>query len=600
MFCRAPTSRLLRVLRILLLPLLVATFARSAGAATKIEALVIGNNRAPVHANAGSSDRDLPTLRFADDDAAAFYEFIMQGADGGHLLTLMDRDTQALYPSLVQIAKSPSLSEVKLAVAEIRQRLEQYKREGHRSVVLVFFSGHGSLDAAGVPELALADGGLTQKVLYDDILQRLPADVVHLLVDACHAEAVVRPRDTESQTVNVTANAAHAALVQSTLLRFPSAGAILAAASDGQAHEWDRLRQGVFTYELLSALRGAADVNRDGRVEYSEVYAFLSAANRGIDDPRARLAVVARPPDSDRRAPIIEFSRFATSNLAQLTEIPASAGAVQVDDELGRHLATVHNEPSLSVTLLLPAQRTIYVRAGESEAYFRTEIRQKIAFRGLRFSQSPSRPRGSWDVAIRRGLFASEFGRGYYSGFVDRAPEFVAVPWPEAEKDTKDQTPARERPVAKTGARNVVLGVGVADAVARQLSVSRGLRLGLRPQRRSGLAVSLDASYASATALGEWRTLGSIGWLWGASFGASSGFIGVSVGGGLLLQAPDAGSSRASFVGTIAPSLGITTRLGRHFSLWSEAEVSVQGYRRDADTVASLAPILWLGGALGL
>ena len=35
---------------------------------------------------------------------------------------------------------------------------------------------------------------------------------------------------------------------------------------------------------------------RDGKIEYSELSAFLSAANREVTDPRARLAVVVHPP----------------------------------------------------------------------------------------------------------------------------------------------------------------------------------------------------------------------------------------------------------------------------------------------------------------
>jgi uncharacterized caspase-like protein len=48
----------------------------------------------------------------------------------------------------------------------------------------------------------------------------------------------------------------------------------MASASNTQAHEWDDYQTGVFTHELLSGLRGGADVNGDGRVEYSEMAAF--------------------------------------------------------------------------------------------------------------------------------------------------------------------------------------------------------------------------------------------------------------------------------------------------------------------------------------
>src|SRR5262245_41254903 len=72
---------------------------RACRAEVKIQALVIGNNRPPEHpaAPAGAGPPVEPVLRFADDDAAAFYELVSPIADSGHLLTVMDRDTQALY-----------------------------------------------------------------------------------------------------------------------------------------------------------------------------------------------------------------------------------------------------------------------------------------------------------------------------------------------------------------------------------------------------------------------------------------------------------------------------------------------------------------------
>ncbi len=239
-----------------------------ARATTKVELLAIGNNQPPLVAGA---DPSLPRLRFADDDAAAFFDLIAGTADAAHLLTVMDGDTQLLYPALAEKSRPPTVAELRAAVADLGQRIEENRRRGDRTVVYLFFSGHGMLRDGGDAALALLDGGITQQVLYDEILDKLPADYVHLFVDACHAEAIVRPRDLEAHAVPVSRPEASAFLMRSTLARFPHVGAIVAAASDAQAHEWDLLQQGVFTHELLSALRGAADVNHDGRIEYSEI-----------------------------------------------------------------------------------------------------------------------------------------------------------------------------------------------------------------------------------------------------------------------------------------------------------------------------------------
>jgi hypothetical protein len=585
------------VLALALLCLGLLGLSGRASAATRVETLVIGNNRPPLQ----SEGPEVRELRFADDDAAAFYEFITHTADAGRLLTLMDRDTQALYPALVPLARVPSLSEVKLAVAEISQRLERYKRAGDRSVVFVFFSGHGTLGERGVPELALVDGGITQNVLYDDILTQLPADALHLFVDACHAEAIVRPRDAQAQVANVSVSHANAFLVQSTLARYSRVGAIVAAASDGQAHEWDQLRQGIFTYELLSALRGGADVNRDARLEYSEVYAFLSAANRAIDDPRARLSVVARAPDIDTRLPIVALSEFRKTKLARLTGIPANAGLVHVEDDAGRRLATVHAEPGFVADLLLPANTTLHVKAGNKEGRLRAAAGESVAFRAIPLAPPAARGRGALERAVRRGLFATKFGRGYYSGFIDRTAEFVSVTLPD-ERDTElgPVSLGVAALPAKRSAQRLAVGVGLSNVIAERLSLSHSLRLAVRPNQRSGPHAELDVFHASAGELSEWRGTASAGWAWLANFRRTSGYLGFGVGGGVIVQATEHHGLLNSFLGTLSPLAGVSTRVTSSFSVWTEAQLLGLIYRRDHRTVLSLGPSAWLGGSIGL
>lgn len=75
------------------------------------------------------------------------------------------------------------------------------------------------------------------------------------------------------------------------------------------------VRGGVFTHELLSALSGAADVNADRRVEYSEVQAFIASANRAIHDPRAVPRIVAFPPAIDHHRAIVALADFGSSTI---------------------------------------------------------------------------------------------------------------------------------------------------------------------------------------------------------------------------------------------------------------------------------------------
>ena len=574
--------------------ILTALFAlggRLCHADVRFHALVIGNNKVPLGAGPARAEPSSRELRFADDDAAAFFDLVSGFVDDGHLLVTLDRDTEAVFPNLATVSRPATLRELRWAVGELRQQIDTSRREGHRNVLFVFFSGHGT-SSAGAPALAMLDGGITQSILYDEVLDKLHADVVHLIVDACYAEAVVRPRDSASASVRVTAADADAFLLRSTLARFPQVGAIVAAATDARSHEWDLLRHGVFTYELLAALRGAADVNHDGRVEYSEVCAFLSAANHDVGDPRARLAVVARPPDVDRHVALMDRSWLPVARSARLTAIPAHPGLVEVEDGGGHRLATLHNEPGVEAELLLPVGRTIYVRVGEQEARFEATPGSLVPFSSLRFEDPRERSRGALEDALGRGLFATEFGPRYYGGFIDQAREFPSVSF-------------RSNGVAADVAGNgggtlaradLIAGAGIASTVAQAREVTGGLRVGVRAAGDRGGLASIDLFRAAGDGVAEWRTTVSAGWLVSARLSVLRAWVGAAGGGGVVAQTVDGAATRWSALACAGPVAGVSVRVASAFGLWTEGQAWGQLYRREGRMTVSFVPGAWLGG----
>ena len=569
--------------------------AKPAVAATKVQLLVIANNR-PLPAD--GADATLPLLRFADDDAAAFYDLIGATADAAHLLTVMDADTQALYPNLVALARPPTLAAVRGAVVDLAEHIQLARRQGNRTVTYIFYSGHGMLRDDGGPALALLDGGITQRFLYDEVLAKLPAEVVHLFVDACHAEAVVRPRDVDAQPVHVPRAEADAFLARSTLARFPHVGAMVAASSDAQAHEWDQLRQGVFTHELLSALRGAADVNRDGRIEYSEIYAFVAAANRGVGDRHARLAVVARPPELDRHVAVFDPFHLPSGPSARLLDVPASAGLVQVEDAVGRRIASLRGEPGYYADLAVPAGGPVYIRASGREARLEVGAGQKTRFEALLFRDLTARARGSVEDAVRRGLFASEFGRGYYLGFIDQAPEFAPVSF-AAPPAVRAPAEAYAEPSLFVP-RRLMMGAGAAVAVARAFDITPTLHLAAHPGGEQGLALAFDLSWASDVGISERHATLTIGWVLAGRFGRARGWAGALAGGGLIEQTATGMKDRWSGVAIGGPMAGLSFDLARRTGLWIEGQLSGLAYRRDGAAAFKLAPGLFAGVAYAL
>jgi hypothetical protein len=429
--------------------------------------LAVGYNGTP------PGEPGLEPLKFADDDAAAMYRLARELGQTGILLAEPDADTRRRLPDLTEEARPPTLAELRRAVAELNAAIGAAKRAGAETTLLLFFSGHGVV--GGEAGLAMADGRLTHDRLYDEILAELQADVVHLVVDACHAEAVVRPRDLRATSVPTPAEDLGTYLEQRTLARFPHVGALVASTTAEQTQEWDAYRSGVFSHEVLSALRGGADIDGDHRIEYSEVAAFLSAANRNVVDPRARPTVLVRAPSRRPHAAVVELSR--SERAATLGGRAAALGSFYVEDARGNRLCSLNAEPGHRVELLLPAGVGLFLRSKQGEAETTLAPRSARAFDELVWRPQEARARGAVERSLRQGLFASRFGPSYYSGFVDRSEDLVAVAIPAVEIGS-DAPPAGKEPRSRAGA-------WAAWGAAVPLTVAAGVFGGLALNARS-------------------------------------------------------------------------------------------------------------------
>jgi len=299
----------------MILVLVLATArASSAAVGESVCAIIIGNNAAPN----GPDVEDLPTLRYADDDAVRYYHFLEPISRGVVLLSVLDRETQRRYPTVANTAEPPTLENLKHAVAKIDEQIGRDRAVGKKPVLFVVFSGHGGRMPDGSGFLAMLDGRLTRERFYRDLLANIPTYLTHLVIDACYAGALVGTRgvfgdpnkETDAKSVSIALQQAKRLIDDDVLARLPNVGVLAAAGSSQQAHEWEPIQAGVFTHELLSGLRGAADVNGDGEITYSEIHAFVDAANRDVRNSRARLHLVARPPARGLSDPIVDLSWF--------------------------------------------------------------------------------------------------------------------------------------------------------------------------------------------------------------------------------------------------------------------------------------------------
>jgi uncharacterized caspase-like protein len=490
--------------------------ARATDGDTALFTLAIGYNGLPAGTDPASP---LRPLRFADDDAAAFHRFAGALSRRGYLLTVLDADSQDRFPGLAAQARLPTRRELARVVQELARELAAAEAAGDQTALLVFYSGHGTHDGSGQGSLALQDGALTQDLLYQEVLAELPARYVHLLVDACHAETVVRPRDLQAQIVSVEPVHAQDYLARATLARFPHVGAVIASTVSAQSHEWDVYRQGVFTHEVLSGLRGAADVDGDRRIEYSELAAFLSAANQAVRDPRARLLSVVQAPALNRRAAIVDL--VGARGVGRLQGVPHAVGGFFVESAAGERLADVTGEPGFPVELVLPAGQDLFVRAGAREAELRLPTQGVVRLESLPLRPATARPRDAIDWSLRRGLFATGFGPTYYMGFVGGDPALGRVEVDPARlaltaeaASLTDAASAPRSPVLPYLAPGAALAAGAAIFGALALDARNDFdRTGIereavlardRYDRHRKVGLGLAAASAVAGAVGLW------------------------------------------------------------------------------------------------
>jgi hypothetical protein len=230
-------------------------------------------------------DPSLADLDFAKDDAVAVHSLYRQlGIPDEQVIKLLDQEA-----TLANIKRSLGTDLVKHAT-------------NPDDTVLIYFAGHGereadrsSADSDGYSKYLLPHdvrpddlfGSALSMEELSRILQRLRSERVVLIIDSCFSGAAGgrTPFEPTAGSRGVTS--------AEFLSRMANAGKgrVILTASDSHevAQESSNRRHGIFTYFLLEGLRGAADIDHDGRIDVDEIYKFVSqkvsSATRGLQNP---------------------------------------------------------------------------------------------------------------------------------------------------------------------------------------------------------------------------------------------------------------------------------------------------------------------------
>jgi hypothetical protein len=386
-------------------------------------ALILANN-------IGTEPKQAP-LRYADDDGARYYELLSPRAKETVLLSVLDAETQASHPGLASRTAPPTRAALQQALGRLNARMAEDKARGDLPVLYFIFTGHGQRGAAGEGAVSLLDGAFTRTDLYTQVLAPSQASLIHLIVDACDSYYFVHARGA-LPVAPAQWEAVRERLALRELARYPHVGAVLSTASEQESHEWSAIRSGVFSHQVLSALTGAADVNADGRVEYSELQAFIASANQGVNDVRRRLEVSIQPPALDRAAALVDLRH--RMGLGFLLLAPGLEGRVWVEDARGVRVAELNKERERSVVLGLPPGPGYFLRTTGREAPFRFARAGAVVDGGaLSWREQSFAARGAVEDAFRDKLFSVPFGPRFYEGYMASLGQSPVAPEQQAD-----------------------------------------------------------------------------------------------------------------------------------------------------------------------
>jgi len=210
-----------------------------AHAATIRLAVVVGNNR-------GQMRRE---LHYAEADARKVYRVLTQlgGFSPPNTRLLLGQDAPAVWR----------------AIRTLEARVRALRASGDRVLFVFYYSGHADGDALELGESVLRYGRLRR------YLERTVADVRVALIDSCRSGTLVAMKG---------GNPSAGYRVAVTDEIFSSGYAVItSSAADELSQESHELRGSYFTHYLVSALHGAADRVRDGRITLDEAYRYVYA-----------------------------------------------------------------------------------------------------------------------------------------------------------------------------------------------------------------------------------------------------------------------------------------------------------------------------------
>jgi uncharacterized caspase-like protein len=188
-------------------------------------------------------------LRFADDDARAFYKYITENLGAASTDVSMLLDDQA--------TKSNILSTME----------DVFGKATEEDVIMFFFSGHGMPGA-----FTCYDSPVKQQFLYHTLVKsafkKSKAKNKYCFADACHSGSI---RTTNKEITKAKAAKGHDGLKGGT----DNIVIFMSSRPEQTSLENPSIGQGFFAYYLIEAMLGNADLNKDKNITMLELYGYV-------------------------------------------------------------------------------------------------------------------------------------------------------------------------------------------------------------------------------------------------------------------------------------------------------------------------------------
>lgn len=195
-----------------------------------------------VGANDGGKDR--VHLQYAVSDAEAILSVFgeLGGVEEDDVLLLEEPDVRTFYTE----------------IGKLQSRIEKSKDEYSRVEFIFYYSGHSDEDY-----ILLGN----EKISYENLretINGIDADVRIAILDSCASGAFTRIKGGKKRLP----------FLMDSAYNMRGFAVMTSSSANEASQESDIIQSSFFTHYLISGLRGAADMNQDGRIMMNEAYQF--------------------------------------------------------------------------------------------------------------------------------------------------------------------------------------------------------------------------------------------------------------------------------------------------------------------------------------